>query len=67
MSHRSSPRPASMGRRRIAGYDEEDVHTGWYRVMSTYKRSRQRSKIKRLGRRRERAEARRALLRELSL
>lgn len=66
MSHRSSPRPASMGRRRIASTDEQDVYTGWYRVMTTYKRSRARSKVKRTTRRRERAQARRELRSEVT-
>ena len=61
--HRTSPRPASMGRRRIESDDEQDVYTGWYRVMTSYKRSRARAKVKRRTRRRERLAARRALLR----
>jgi hypothetical protein len=50
-----------MGRRRIESTDEQDVHTGWYRVMTSYKRSRNRAKVKRSTRRRERMQARRAL------
>lgn len=61
MNHRSSPRPSSMGRRRIESDDKQDVHARWYRVMSTYQRSRARSRVKRTTRRRERAQARRAL------
>lgn len=62
MSHRrTSPRPSGMGRRRVAGDDEQDVHTGWYRIMTSYKRSRNRAKVKRLSRRRERAAAAREL------
>lgn len=59
--HRSSPRPSSMGRRDVKGFDECDVHTGWYRFMCRYNRAGQRSKIKRFTRRRERMEARRSL------
>ena len=61
VSRHSSPRPSSMGRRRIETTDEQDVHTGWYRVMTSYKRSRNRAKVKRHTRRRERMQARRAL------
>ncbi|NYD39948.1 hypothetical protein BJZ21_004063 [Nocardioides panaciterrulae] len=62
VSHRgSSPRPASMGRRRIETTDEQDVHTRWYRVMTSYRRSRNRAKVKRLTRRRERMQARREM------
>lgn len=64
MSHRSSPRPSSMGRRAVESCDEQDVHTGWYRVMCRYSRAGQRSKIKRFTRRRERARARRELRRD---
>lgn len=59
--HRSSPRPSSMGRRRIVTDDDQDVHTGWRRLYTTYKRAGQSSKAKRRTRRRERVEARRAL------
>lgn len=61
MSHRSSPRPSSMGRRRIKSGDEQDVHTGWYRALTSYKRAGQRARVKRRTRRRERLEARRDL------
>lgn len=63
--HRSSPRPKSMGRRAIRSDDDQDVHTGWYRVMTTYRRSGQRAKAKRRTRRRERLEAKRALRHEM--
>lgn len=63
MSHRSSPRPSSMGRRRIETDDEQDCYTGWYRVMCSYKRSRNRAKVKRMTRRRERTRAKRDLAR----
>ena len=63
--HRTSPRPASMGRRRIETDDESDVYTRWYRAMTSYKRSRNRAKVKRLTRRRERMEARRELRAEV--
>lgn len=61
MSHRSSPRPSSMGRRPVTSWLDQEVHTGWYRVYATYKRSRIRSRAKRMTRRRERAEAKREL------
>jgi hypothetical protein len=51
-----------MGRRRIESDDEQDVHTGWRRVYSTYKRAGQSAKVKRFTRRRERMRARRELL-----
>lgn len=54
-----------MGRRRVVSEDEQDVHTRWYRVMTSYKRSRNRAKVKRLTRRRERAAARRQLRAEM--
>jgi hypothetical protein len=57
MSKRSSPRPSSMGRRRIAGWEEEDVHTGWRRLMCTFQRAGQSAAAKRRTRRRERVEA----------
>lgn len=67
MTRRSSPRPPSMGRRRIASDDEQDVHTRWYRAMCRYRRAGQRAKIKRLTRRRERAAARRQLQLEVRM
>lgn len=54
MSRRSSPRPSSMGRRRIAGWEEQDVHTGWRRLYTTFNRAGQSSAAKRRTRRRER-------------
>lgn len=63
--HRSSPRPSSMGRRRIVTTDDQDVHTGWRRVLVTYQRAGQAAKAKRRTRRRERLEAKRAIEREL--
>jgi hypothetical protein len=65
MSRHSSPRPSSMGRRRIETDDEQDVHTSWYRAMTTYRRAGARAKVKRFTRRRERAIARRELRAEL--
>lgn len=61
MSHRSSPRPSSMGRRPVESWEGQDVHTGWYKVMVTYQRSRLRSRAKRRDRRRERAQGKREL------
>jgi hypothetical protein len=62
MSHKqSSPRPSSMGRRRIVTTEEQDVHTGWRRLYSTFNRAGQSSKAKRRTRRRERVEAKREL------
>ena len=63
--HRSSPRPSSMGRRAIRSLTDEDVHTGWRRIYSTYKRAGAAAKDKRLTRRRERREGERELLREV--
>lgn len=63
--HRSSPRPSSMGRRRIVTTEEQDVHTGWRRLYVTYRRAGQSAKAKRRTRRRERVEAKRALRREV--
>lgn len=65
MSRRSSPRPSSMGRRRIASTEESDVHTGWRRLYTTYKRSGQSARAKRRTRRRERVEAKRELARAI--
>lgn len=62
--HRSSPK-SSMGRRRIVTTEEQDVHTGWRRLYTTYKRAGQSAKAKRRTRRRERVEAKRDLLREV--
>lgn len=59
MSRRSSPRPSSMGRRACKTADDRDVHTRWYRVMTSYSRSGARSRAKRATRRRERREAQR--------
>lgn len=61
--HRSSPRPSSMGRRRVMSNEEQDVHTGWRRWYTTYKRAGQTAKVKRRTRRRERLEAKRKLMR----
>lgn len=66
VSHRSSPRPSSMGRRPIKSTDEQDVHTGWRRAYLTYRRAGQSAKVKRFTRRRERAEARRDIKREIA-
>lgn len=66
MSHkRSSPRPSSMGRRRIITTEEQDVHTGWRRAYATFKRAGQSAAAKRRTRRRERVEAKRELLAEV--
>ncbi len=65
MTRRSSPRPSSMGRRQIAGFDEENVHTGWRRVYATFQRSGQSAAAKRRTRRRERTEAKRELRRTI--
>lgn len=64
MSKRSSPRPSSMGRRPIETADGQDVHTGWYKIMCTYSRSKQRAKAKRRDRRRERAQGKQTLRQE---
>lgn len=64
-SHRSSPRPSSMGRRAIKTNTDEDVHTRWRRLYPSYKRAGAAAKDKRLTRRRERREADRAMVREL--
>lgn len=61
--NRSSPRPSSMGRRRVVTDDDQDVHTGWRKVMATYRRAGQSGKAKRRTRRRERVEAKRELMR----
>ena len=53
-----------MGRRPVESWEGQDVHTGWYKVMCTYQRSRLRSRAKRRDRRRERAQAKVALIRE---
>ena len=53
-----------MGRRRIVTTEEQDVHTGWRRVYTTFKRAGQSAKAKRRTRRRERVEAKRDLHRE---
>lgn len=66
MSHRSSPRPSSMGRRRIVTTEEQDVHTGWRRVYLTYRRAGQSARAKRRTRRRERAEMKRELARVIA-
>jgi hypothetical protein len=50
--------------RRIKSDDDQDVHTGWRRVMCTYQRAGQASKAKRRTRRRERRELDRALRRD---
>ena len=65
-AHRSSPRPSSMGRREVVTAEEQDVHTGWRRVMCTYQRAGQSAKAKRRSRRRERVEAKRSLALELA-
>lgn len=43
-----------MGRRRIAGWEEQDVHTGWRRLYTTFNRAGQSSAAKRRTRRHER-------------
>ncbi len=65
MSHRSSPRPSSMGRRRIVTTDEQDVHTGWRRLYVWTQRTGATAKTKRRTRRRERLEAKREIAAEL--
>lgn len=67
MSHRSSPRPSSMGRRAIKGSDEQDVHTGWRRLYVWTQRTGATAKTKRRTRRRERLEAKRQVREEVDL
>lgn len=52
-----------MGRRIMRTADEQDVHTGWRKVYLWTQRPGATSRVKRRTRRRERQEAKRALLR----
>ena len=61
MSHRSSPRPSSMGRRQTKTADEADVFSKWRFFYRYTQRPGVTSSIKRRARRRERAEAKREL------
>ena len=55
-----------MGRRQIVTTEEQDVHTGWRRVMCTFSRAGQSGKAKRRSRRRERVVLKRELIAELA-
>ncbi len=50
-----------MNRRRIITTEEQDVHTGWRRIMTSYQRAGAASKAKRRTRRRERREGKAAI------
>lgn len=50
-----------MGRRRITTADEDDVYTGWRKVMCWTQRAGAVKKVKRRTHRRERREAREAI------
>lgn len=47
-----------MERRRIIGSDENDVHTGWRHVMTSYTRAGAAKEVKKRTNRRERREGR---------
>ncbi|QOP65099.1 hypothetical protein PQE12_gp39 [Arthrobacter phage Adumb2043] len=51
----------SMGRRRMAHWDEQDVYTGWRRVLCYTQRPGVVASIKRRTHKRERREARAAI------
>jgi hypothetical protein len=52
---------AVIERRRITGGDEQDVHTPWRKALCYTQRAGVTAKVKRMTRRRERREARKAL------
>lgn len=52
-------------KRRIITDDEQDVHTGWRRLISSYKRAGKAKRTKRRTNRRERREGRDEIKREL--
>lgn len=54
-----------MGRRQIVTTEEQDVHTGWRRAYTTFRRAGQSAAAKRRTRRRERVAAKRQLRAEL--